>query len=439
MNPLVSLLFCCQVAGLPDGTQLDYTGSLALHARETAKAGKTFHMTALVVGAAGDGQSLFYFVDERGGGAWAWPERFGQFSLAQPGDAAPQLLQIHDGMPNPVRIRRPVFEFTEKLAADTSWTDGQDEYLVGRSKKVQGRDCWPVEVAAANGRHQSLLVEAGTGMIVTAEQRVFMGRGEEYELKLELSEQKTLTGPQLAAARAASQQLLTLQSALSRKPDVRTADLLPKQLELARQNLPELQQSATETPWARLVEAITRDVQQQSRKLDGLAGLEKKFVGQTVTWKDLALLSGKAIKAEELQGQVVVLQFWEYNGEVLLEPYGQVGYLDFLYSRRQKQGVKVIGVAVDVKEAQAAAARRSARKFKDFMNLSFNIAVDDGTLLEQFGDPRALGAALPLWIVVDAAGRITHYKVGFYDIKPDEGLRELDEAVQAAARSKRQE
>jgi hypothetical protein len=40
-----------------------------------------------------------------------------------------------------------------------------------------------------------------------------------------------------------------------------------------------------------------------------------------------------------------------------------------------------------------------------------------------------LGAELPLWVVIGHDGKIVHYKVGYYAIKPDEGLRELDTAV----------
>lgn len=423
-------------AALPDGAQLSYSGTLTKVEREKSAPAKSFQVTGLVIGEAG-GQSLLYQVDERGGGGWAWPERFGNLPLSQPGpQAAIQILHIHDGTPNAIPVRRPVFEFPERLKADESWTDGQFEYVVGRVRKLQGRDCWPIEVASANGRHQSLNVDAGSGAIVTAEQRVFMGRGEEFQLRLELTGEQVLAGEALAGSRAVGLQLMALQASLARKPDPRNDELLPEQLVKVREQLPALQQAANGTVWSRLVETITRDVQQQGRKQEGLAGLEKKFVGQEVRWSDLSLLSGKTLSADELKGKVVVLQLWEYNGEQLLEPYGQVGYLDFLSHRQTKRGVRVVGVAVDIKGDKAAAARRSARKLKEFMNLSYDIAVDDGTLLELLGDPRSLGAALPLWIVVDGTGHITHYKVGLYDLRPDEGLRQLDEAVLQALRSR---
>ena len=42
-----------------------------------------------------------------------------------------------------------------------------------------------------------------------------------------------------------------------------------------------------------------------------------------------------------------MLHFWEYRDQPLKEPYGQVGYLEFLFQKRKEEGVKVYGVAVD--------------------------------------------------------------------------------------------
>lgn len=46
-------------------------------------------------------------------------------------------------------------------------------------------------------------------------------------------------------------------------------------------------------------------------------------------------------------------------------------------------------------------------------------------------------ARLPLWVVIDRDGKIDHYHVGFYAIKPDEGLRPLDEAVMKQIKTKK--
>jgi peroxiredoxin len=194
--------------------------------------------------------------------------------------------------------------------------------------------------------------------------------------------------------------------------------------------------------WAKLSDIIERDLQQQERRLEGAAGLSRKFVGQPAPKSIFKLPDGSTIPAADTQGKVVVLHFWEYRNENLLEPYGQVGYLDFLNNKRKKLGVKVIGVNVDPRlsdRSNSATAVRSMKKLMEFMNLAFDVAIDDGTILGQFGDPRTLGSPLPLWVVIGHDGKVAHYHIGYYAITPDEGLKQLDEAVIAALRKQREE
>ncbi|HUG89257.1 MAG TPA: hypothetical protein VML55_00385, partial [Planctomycetaceae bacterium] len=136
------------------------------------------------------------------------------------------------------------------------------------------------------------------------------------------------------------------------------------------------------------------------------------------------------------------LHFWKYHDDPLTEPYGQVGYIEFLKAQfqRRKLDVAVFGVAVDPRlgdPAARGAAVRQVRKLAEFMNLSYPIAADDGTLLKKFGDPRRVGADLPLWIVLTPDGKVAHYKTGYYEIKPDQGLEELQESVFRVIRGQR--
>jgi hypothetical protein len=64
------------------------------------------------------------------------------------------------------------------------------------------------------------------------------------------------------------------------------------------------------------------------------------------------------------------------------------------------------------------------------------VLLDAGALVKQFGDPRLLGASLPLFVVIGPDGTIRHYHVGHYDVHQDQGLKELDEAVGKALESK---
>ena len=58
-------------------------------------------------------------------------------------------------------------------------------------------------------------------------------------------------------------------------------------------------------------------------------------------------------------------------------------------------------------------------------------AAGSGALLKQFGDPRLVGASLPLFVVIGPGlKRSLHYHVGHYDVHQDQGLKELDDVGQ---------
>lgn len=428
---------------LPVATELQYAGSLVQQSKTPAGEPKTFTVTALSLPADAGPSHLVWLVDERGAGGWAWPERFGDATGGDGSKVQPiRLLQTHDGLPNPVTVRSPLFEYQDKLAADATWNDGRLDYRVTRKRKVKDRDCWQVEVASNLGRAQTLVVDAATGVLVTIEQRVFIGRGDEFQLKLELQSQKTLAAAELGKAQAVYDSLRQLQASLNRTGEQKVVELTTSQLKTTRDAVGKVESQAEGTMWAKLVDVIVRDLQQQERRLEGVAGLSRKFVGQAAPKATFKLADGGTISAADTAGKVTVLHFWDYRNENLMEPYGQIGYLDFLNNKRKKLGVKVLGVNVDPRLAErdgAGAAVRSMKKLIDFMNIGYDVAIDDGTVLGQFGDPRTLGSPLPLWVVIGHDGKIAHYHIGFYEITPDEGLKQLDEAVIAALRKQREE
>ncbi|MBS0206468.1 MAG: TlpA family protein disulfide reductase [Planctomycetes bacterium] len=436
-------LAAAAVTELPVGTELQYSGSLTQQSKNPTSEAKTFTVTALSI-AAEDGPQLVWSVEERGSGGWSWPERFGSIPLATDNNSKAQPIRVlftHDGLPHPIGIRSPLFEFQDKLAADANWSDGRLEYRVTRKRKIKDRECWQIEVASNLGRAQTLLIDAASGVLVSNDQRVFMGRGDEFQLKMELQSQKTLAAPDVAKSQAAFVALRQLQSSLGRTGEQKVVELTAIQLKSAQESIGSIEKQAEGTMWSKLAGIIGRDLQQQARRLEGAAGLAKKFVGQPAPKSIFKLADGSTIPATEVQGKVVVLHFWEYRHENLTEPYGQIGYLDFLNGKRKKLGVKVIGVNVDPKTGErenAGAAIRSMKKLMEFMNLAYDVAVDDGTLLSSYGDPRTLGSPLPLWVVIGHDGKIAHYHIGYYNITPDKGLEQLDEAVINALRKQRE-
>jgi peroxiredoxin len=296
-----------------------------------------------------------------------------------------------------------------------------------------------VQVSGRLGRKRTVWVDVERPIVVAFEERVFVGQGDEHALTLQIESQKSLLPEQRDRDQRVIDRLLALQKALDRPDNEFRAELNAAQLKLASEALPELRQLANDTPFSALVTAISRDVDAQAMRNSEVARLADRFVGQQAPEFSLTLLDKTQVTREKLNGRLVVLHFWDYQGEPLVEPYGQVGYLDFLYGRRRKLGVDVFGVAVDSRlkdEQSAPAAIKSFQRLREFMKLSYPLAADDGGLLAKFGDPPKFGARLPLWVVIDEAGRIVHYHSGYYKINPDEGLRDLDDVLVNAIRAR---
>jgi hypothetical protein len=390
----------------------------------------------LTLGLSTDLLPVFHLEERGGNGASPWPDRFGRIAS----DSRPaQLRHVVDGNPAGVTVRSPLFEFTERLQENAEWTEGTTQYACRQQMRVGNRDVWVVEVTLERGRRQVLQIEADTGVVVNLQERLFLGQGEEHELTLLLEHSERVPADIFDQSQRVAHSLLQWQDELQRDAEGHGGELSAEQLAAAVRALGPLRELAIGTTWSRLVDVILRDIQQQSRRLEGIAGLVQQFVGQPITWPDLQLLGSQPLRQDDLTGQVVVLHFWDYDGDKLVEPYGQVGYLDFLQNRRGKLGVKVLGVAVDARvadPAQTAAVSRSVRKLQEFMNLSYPVALDDGRWLKTLGDPRTLGATLPLWVVVGHDGRIRHYHVGYYHLQPDEGLKVLDAAVVEALKQR---
>jgi peroxiredoxin len=206
--------------------------------------------------------------------------------------------------------------------------------------------------------------------------------------------------------------------------------------------LESLAKDAAETPFRQLVSSISRDLKLQSQRDDDVDALARRIIGKEAPAFTLDDLNGQSINSKDLANQIVVLHFWKYHDNPLSEPYGQVAYLDFLHNKRGKLGVSVIGIAVDArndKPSELNLAKRDFRKFRDFMKLSYPIALNSGTLLKTLGDPRDVQADLPLWVVIDHHGKVVHYKSGYYEIHPDKGLEALDEVVIPLIRERRAE
>lgn len=382
-------------------------------------------------------QSTFHFVDDAGD-ALAWIGRFGH---TQGKGAASAVLNVHkhDGLPYPLTLRVPFLSGHPPLAADVTWEEGQVEYQVTGTRRSGEWDCWVVESTDGLGKRGTFLVDQQDGVVVAISQRVFMGQGDRFELATKL--QSATAVPDAAREKIASVggSLRNLQKELGYDGRASEFELTAPQLDTVAGQTESLAAEAKGTPYETLIAVIHRDVKAQQQRASAVADLSEKFVGKAAPPIRVKTLAGTDFDASSFQGKVVVLHFWEYRDSPLAEPYGQIGYLDFLASRRAADGVRVLGVAVDSRLTSpdtSAAAVRSIRKLKEFMNVGYEITTDTGELIKGLGDPRQFSAPLPLWVVIGKDGKVVHYRTGLYKVDVNRGLEELDAAVVKALKAR---
>src|SRR5262245_23612027 len=183
--------------------ELRYTGALSKAGRaadETAV--KRFTLYGLVIRDADGGRQVAFHLSERGGGGWAWPERFGAVSLDRQLKPAPpggvRLLFEYEGNPLVIPLPFPVVSYAASLQADARWNEGKEAWEVGRKQKVQDRNCWQVQVSTSFGRKRALWIDAEMPLVVALEERVFVGQGDEHSLTMQLDAVKPLDAGQLA-------------------------------------------------------------------------------------------------------------------------------------------------------------------------------------------------------------------------------------------------
>lgn len=437
---VLSVLFATAVETpkpLEVGTRLEFQGSVALRNDDSAgRARKTFDLTLWITKSDHQNGEMFWLVDERGQGAWPWSERFGRLTFDsrwRPTGRGPSIVYDRGDGRAVVPIVLPLLTPRKKMAPGVKWKDGDFEYQVETPEKDGPAGSWLVTVRNGFGTKRTLSVDRQTPLVVAMNEKVVMNKGKEYDLHVELVAREKTKAEDVARLSAALSALVDLRNHLNQALDSQEVEWKPAQLALLREQLPRLEEVADGTPIERIVASAKRDVELQTSRSGALDELARAAIGKAAAPFSIARLGeGPPLTDGDLRGHVTVLHFWDYRDEPLKEPYGQVGYIDFLHNRRKDPDLQIFGVAVDGRladEASRPAATRSVRKLREFMNLGYPILLDGGELLKAFGDPRLVGGTLPLVVVLDRSGKIVHYHVGFYAVDMDKGLKALDEVV----------
>jgi len=138
------------------------------------------------------GRKLAFVLNERGGGGWSWPERFGlialdskfkQVSAGNPGCCMNMREPLVIPLPVPVPTIR---HFSRQVR------NGRSVRKPGRwsrTQKIQDRNCWQVDVSTNFGV-RDLAIDADSPLVVSLDERVFVGQGDEHVLNMQLDSMK---------------------------------------------------------------------------------------------------------------------------------------------------------------------------------------------------------------------------------------------------------
>lgn len=421
------------------GTMLTYRGQLVAQKGDPAESKKSFELTWLVTKSDAQGTTLAWVLSEQGKGGWSWPDRFGQMEFDAQGRSSspgPALLHERAEGKSVVGLYVPIVPFDHAaLAKDATWAHDKLDYVVTGPQTLSGQATWRVEGKNSYGVKRIVWIDAQRPVVRSFRERVFIGQGEEFALTAELGDVETLAEQPLAAATAGIQQLLGLKDKLAYSGRANRIEWNDQQLETLKGAVSQVATLRTNSFLMPVVQAVEQDVKSQKGRAGAVASLREKAVGQAVGKWSLTPLRGEPLESTKLANKVTVLHFWEYRDVPLEEPYGQIGFLDFLYRKRGTDGVQVIGVAVDDQAADPDVKRRviqAASRLKSFMNLSYAVHVDDGTVLKTFGDPRVAGGKLPLFVVIGKDGKVVEYHAGLYEVQRDRGLEALDQIITRA-------
>ncbi|MCB9937889.1 MAG: TlpA family protein disulfide reductase [Planctomycetaceae bacterium] len=438
---LIALAFATAspTATVEAGTQLVFQGSFGAEKGSAADTEKQFKLSLLVAEVRPTGAAVYWALEEQGRGGWSWVHRFGHYQSGRSeSEGQPTLLYERAEGTNEIELLSPLFFRDPPLAEGTQWKEDRFDHEVKGTGKVGDNSVWNLEVSNGYGLKRRMLIDQRSPLILSLKENVFIGQGEKHELRYELVSATKLDAAQSEAGIAAFDSLLALRNRLGIVPGTRDTKWNDERLAMLREQLPAVVSKISDGPLTTIARDAERDAKEQKNRAGAVELMRGKLVGNAAPRPELRQLNGQPFDWSQTDGKVTVLHFWEYRDTPLEEPYGQIAYLDFLFRNRPAEDVVVLGVCANQRlqdpETELKAIL-SAKKLVAFMNLSYPILADHAGGVRQFGDPRATGAKLPLFVVIGKDGKIVHYHVGTYEVNRDRGLEELEAIVKKAVGS----
>ena len=412
-----------------------FTGSLVAAGKEEGDILRRFEVQLLTAKQL----HFFHVIDDMRQGC-PWPESFGRTGPAVAVESLqPHLVYNYDGHAYLIGLPPLIVNLPAEIESGTTWEQAGWQLTAIEQISLENTPAWTIEARERRGRQQTLTVNASSGITLRAEADVFMGQGDQFQLTLTQTSRTMLEQAASDACDELEGQLLTLQSTLKRRPDSHLNELSARQIADVMAVLDKCSALANGTPLELLVKHMRTDTEQQQQRLASAATRAAELKNADAPEFRLSLMDGSILESGGLAGKTVILHFWDYRDTPLSEPYGQTGYLEYLFNQKKKMNVMVVGVSTNPdlqSKENLNRGRRSARKLSEFMNLSYPVGHDDGTLLKSLGDPRETRGQLPLWIIIDANGKIAHYYAGFYEVDAAQGLKDLEAVLADLLRKK---
>jgi hypothetical protein len=405
------------------GTYAHYQAKIRPVQGENPLAGKEFEITVLTVqDEAAD--VAWGITSETGLAALAWPARMGTRKKRGPvirvdwgdGDSAIRLPEL---------LLRSVED--PLVRGEHEFRVGRETWFAGDAKNSSTGKIWKVvRKGGVGGGASATIDESGWPTELTAQFTV--GRGFTYQLTMTRTNLGRLTADELEQANAQLSSWLELVERVGFAVDEnRTPRLDRERLKIAVVTLDRL--AETKTIWSKVVTHSQSSLRKQGARTVAVEVMVERIMGKKIWPAPTRDLRDNRIDESTWKKGIVVLHFWNYQERPLKQPYGQVGFLDFIC--RKRKDIQFVGVVSheSVRRPETKpGAMRSARKFRDFMNVSYPIVVANN-LLREVGDARQSGVELPMFVILNAEGKVAYVKVGLFEVDPQRGLTELEAAI----------
>ena len=288
------------------GFEIFYRGRVQRVRDAEASPSKDFRLYIFV-----DAESHF-LLEESGAGGWPWYLRFGRFT-GDKGRSSPSLLFTYQQQNYPLELPETSLKNLERLQEGQTWSDHAGSWTVGGAKRIAGRETRRADVVARRGRRSTLWFAQDSGVLIAAEQTVFMGRGDEFRLTMELESLRDAEKTRGDALSSTFALLSELRGELGAVSGGHSPELSARQVRTAAGFVDRLTTAAEGTSIADFTAEMARDLRSQTKRNMDIAAAADRLLGKPLPAFQADRLTGGEFHSSTLDGAVSILHFWTYG------------------------------------------------------------------------------------------------------------------------------